>query len=181
MQIIIDIDNILWHFAPVFYEHLKQVNPLVPLPSHWTKWDFWKPYFTKEDFYRIVHTIHAKQLEFEPFPDAGEFLQTLKNYGFQITIASHRAPEHAFVTEKWLQKHGLVYDELHLSYDKTLLLNGNILAVVDDCPKVILAATEKNILAFTIDYPWVGCFKGNEKVFVADSLDKISQVIRNII
>jgi len=37
-------------------------------------------------------------------------------------------------TERWLRKHELVFDELHLSFDKTVLFD-KAAVVVDDAPQ----------------------------------------------
>ena len=88
---IIDIDNTLWDFATVLYERLcSRLGSIVPPPSEWHDWSFWKNFCGPETFYKTVREIHLEQDRFGIYPDAREFLQTLKSTGFQIIIASHR-------------------------------------------------------------------------------------------
>ena len=89
-----------------------------------------------------------------PYPEAKDFLINLKDNGYHITIASHRSPDYRKQTEKWLEKHGLVYDELHLSFHKTQLFTESTAVVVDDSPKVLEKAVENGVLAMGLLFPW---------------------------
>ncbi|MDP2752924.1 MAG: hypothetical protein Q8P40_00805 [Nitrospirota bacterium] len=113
---IIDIDNTLWHFCDALYEELRKINKNFPTPDSWTHWDLWEGYCTEDDFYNAVNAIHLNQHSDNhlTYPEAKDFLINLKENGYHITIASHRSPDYRKQTEKWLEKHGLVYDELHL-------------------------------------------------------------------
>ncbi len=151
--ILVDIDNTLWDFATVLYEKLRQLNHAVPPPEDWHCWDFWKGYMDASEFYRVVNEIHSRQEEFGIYPDAPEFLRNLKEFGYHITIASHRSEDNMVPTLKWLNRHNLVFDDLHLSYDKTILFP-RCLAVVDDSPHVLSKAVEKNLVATGLEFPW---------------------------
>ena len=153
---IVDIDNTLWHFCDVFYEQLRKINKSFPSPDKWTHWDIWQGYCSEADFYRAVNVIHANQHSdsYVPYPEAKDFLITLKENDYHITIASHRSPDHRKQTEKWLKTHGLVYDELHLSFHKTQLLDESPDVVVDDSPQVLEKAVEQGVMATGLLFPW---------------------------
>jgi hypothetical protein len=153
---IIDIDNTLWQFCDAFYEELRKLNKNFPTPENWTNWDLWEGYCTEQDFYQAVNAIYLMQDsdEFKPYPEAKGFLSTLRQNGYHITIASHRSPEFMTQTQRWLKRHGLIYDEIHLSYHKTKLFNTKTSVVVDDSPQVLEKAVENGAMATGLLFPW---------------------------
>jgi 5'(3')-deoxyribonucleotidase len=153
---VIDVDNTLWHFCDVLYERLKRINGSVPAPDGWTEWEFWERYCSKEDFLSVIEDIHLNQDDDEhlPYPEARDFLATLKKHDFYLIVASHRTPESREQTHRWLVKHDLVFDELHLSHDKTVLFEEDCRIVVDDAPSVLEKAAGKRIVASGLMFPW---------------------------
>ncbi len=150
---VIDIDNTLWDFASVLYDELIKINPNIPHPNDWYKWDFWIDYLDPKTFYEIISKIHKKQDIFGVYPDAKLFLSEIKKSGYKIIIASHREEESRIPTINWLNRNNLSFDELHLSFDKTVLLcSCNI--VVDDSPQILQKAAEEGILATGLEFPW---------------------------
>jgi hypothetical protein len=58
-------------------------------------------------------------------------------------------------TERWLQRIGMPYDDLHCSYDKVArCVELEIDVLVDDSPVNLAAANEAGIAAATIVHPW---------------------------
>lgn len=153
---IVDIDNTLWQFCDAFYEELKKVNADFPKPDNWTDWDIWEGYCSEQDFYKAVEAVHIKQDsdEFKPYPESKAFLSALRRHNYHITIASHRSPQFLRQTEAWFAKHGLVYDDMHLSYNKIQLINESTNVVVDDSPGVLEKAVERGALATGLLFPW---------------------------
>ena len=160
---IIDIDNTLWQFCDAFYEELRKINKNFPPPANWTHWDIWDGYCTEQEFHKAVNAIHLNQDSntFQPYPEAKNFLSALKQHDYHITIASHRSPEYMSQTERWLKKHGLLYDDIHLSYQKTRLFNNGIDVVVDDAPQVLERAVESGALATGLLFPWNRAYRDN--------------------
>lgn len=152
-KIAVDIDNTLWDFSPVFWERLQRIDPGIMPPADWTRWDFWENHVTKKQVYRAVKEIHLEQERFQPFDDAEPFLETLKERGFYIIIASHREAETHDATMRWLRANGLMYDEIHLSNDKSILFR-DLCAVVDDSPLVLDKAKEAGIVGVGLRRPW---------------------------
>jgi len=151
--VIVDIDNTLWDLASVLYERMRKVNPALTPPSEWHEFDLWKRYVSPRVFFSIIRDIHMDQGMFTPYPDAGPFLASLKEIGFHIVIASHRVKEALDATVRWLLTHNLVFDEIHLSYDKTVLFD-RCWGVVDDSPLTLYKAKKAGIVAAGLEMPW---------------------------
>lgn len=151
-RIIVDIDNTLWDFASVFYERLKKIAPTIPPMELWN-WDFYKDHLNIEDLYNIIDGIHKEQDLFQPFPSARWFLESLNERGFSLIIASHRQDDYRGATERFLQKHNLLYHELHLCRDKTVLFDKSC-ALVDDAPVLLDKAKQRGIICTGLRYPW---------------------------
>ena len=177
---IVDIDNTLWQFCDAFYEELRKVNKDFPTPDNWSRWDIWEGYCTEDVFYKAVNVIHASQDgdRYWPYPESKNFLETWAREGYHITIASHRSPEFMPQTKRWLEKHGLVHNELHLSFDKTSLLNELTTVVVDDSPDVLKKAVENGALATGLLFPWNRAYSGNGFRLCSDLDEVLEGIIR---
>jgi len=162
-KVVVDIDNTLWHFCDVLFERLQKINETIPPPDGWVEWDFWENYCSKEEFLGAIKDIHLNQDDDRhlPYPEAKDFLATLKEHDFHITIASHRTPDSIEETHRWLVKHELVFDEVHLSYDKTGLIDHDCHAVVDDAPHILEKAAERGVTAAGLLFPWNRDSKNN--------------------
>lgn len=159
---IVDIDNTLWQFSDAFYLELKKTNLNFPTPDQWSNLDAWERYCSEADFFTAINSIHHNQDrdEYQPYPESREFLSSLREHGFHITIASHRAPVTKLPTERWLMRHGLPYDDLHLSLDKTVLFP-KADVVVDDAPNTLKKAVECGALGTGLLFPWNRAYAGN--------------------
>ncbi len=153
---IVDIDNTLWQFCDAFHVVLLKINNTFPPPGTWKTWDIFDGYCSTDDFHDAINWVHAHQDrdDFVPYPEARNFLASLKANGYHVTIASHRLPEYREPTERWLDRHGLVYDELHLSHHKTDLFNASTSVVIDDAPQVLEKAVEAGAIATGLLFPW---------------------------
>lgn len=178
---IVDIDNTLWQFCDPFFEELRKINKDFPTPDLWTHWDIWENYCSNQDFHGAVNAIHFRQDSdnFEPYPEARGFLTELKQAGYHITIASHRLPEYMTQTESWLNKHGLVYDDIHLSHHKTRLFNANTNVVVDDAPEVLEKAVENGALATGLLFPWNKTYQNNGFRLLSNLDDILKEILRH--
>ncbi|MBA4418836.1 MAG: hypothetical protein C0392_13155 [Syntrophus sp. (in: bacteria)] len=153
LRIIVDIDNTLWSFAPVLYEYLSDAGFSIPSIKEWNEWQFWDNDMNKKTFYGILKQIHMRQEEFDPYEDAIFFLNSLKDRGFYILIASHREQETYDPTLQWLQKYKLPFDELHVLNDKSILFDGAF-GIVDDSPITLDKARRAGIVATGLLCPW---------------------------
>lgn len=152
-KIIVDIDNTLWDLAPVFFEYLQKYNPDIPVEDLKKGETRLKGYIPREDIYAVLKEIHMRQEEFQPYPGAKEFLSTLQEMGLHIVIASIRDEETREATERWLRKHGLSYDELHLSNDKSVLFR-DAWAIVDDSTWTLDKAAQAGIVRTGLANVW---------------------------
>jgi len=156
-RIIVDIDNTLWNLAPVLWEHLKVINPKMPGPSEWNYWDFWERYVTMKDLYQVLRNIHMQQDEYLPYSESKQFLESLKERNFYTIIASHREKKTYGATLKWLKQNGLLFDEIHLSHDKSVLF-AESWAIIDDSPITLDKAARAGIIRAGLSNPWnIGC------------------------
>jgi hypothetical protein len=152
-KLIVDIDNTLWDLAAVLYERMAKVNPVLPRPSEWREFDFWKRYLSPRTFYSLIRDIHMDQNMFTPYPDAGFFLASLKEMDFHIIIASHRQKGTLDATARWLQTNDLTFDEIHLSFDKTAVFD-DCWGIVDDSPFTLRKAEKAGIVGTGLQMPW---------------------------
>jgi phosphoglycolate phosphatase-like HAD superfamily hydrolase len=152
-KIIVDIDNTLWDLAPVFFEYLQKYNPEIPVEDLKRGETRLKGYIPREDLFRVLKEIHMRQGDFEPYTDAKEFLDAVKEMGLYIIIASIRDEETRVATEKWLRKYDLHYDELHLSNDKTVLFP-EAWAIVDDSTWTLDRAAQAGIVRTGLVNVW---------------------------
>jgi hypothetical protein len=155
-------------------------NNTFSTPDSWTHWDLWEGYCTENDFYNAVNAVHLNQHSDNhlPYPEAKDFLINLKDNGYHITIASHRSPDYRRQTEIWLEKHGLVHDELHLSFHKTQLFDTSTDVVVDVSPHVLGKAVDKGVMAVGLLFPWNREYADNG-FMLFNSLNEILEHILN--
>jgi FMN phosphatase YigB (HAD superfamily) len=106
-KIIIDIDNTLWDLSPELWSHLRKINPNMPPPSQWNRWESWEGHIPLKNLMQALRTIHMNQERYPPYPESQFFLNALKERDFYIIIASHRHKETLDPTVRWLNKHGL--------------------------------------------------------------------------
>jgi uncharacterized protein len=159
---IIDIDNTLWQFSDAFYLEIKKINGNFPTPDQWSTVNIWEGYCSVEDFIAAINSIHYNQDrdQYQPYPESQDFLSSLKEQGFHIILASHRVPVTRHPTERWLARHNLPYDELHLSLDKTILFP-KADVIVDDSPLTLEKAIESGMLGAGLLFPWNKAYAGN--------------------
>ena len=159
---IIDIDNTLWQFCDAFYAELRKINSAFPPVEAWTTWNFFEGWCSEEQFMGAVDAVHARQDSdaFRPYAEAKGFLRSLKQQGYRVVIASHRRPEMQGPTERWLRNHELEHDELHLSFDKTVLFR-DAAVVVDDAPHTLEKAVAHKAVGAGLLFPWNKAFAGN--------------------
>ncbi|MGM0420512.1 MAG: 5' nucleotidase, NT5C type [Bacillota bacterium] len=82
----------------------------------------------------------------EPFQEAIDFLQTLKQQGHKIILITARDEKFRQVTETWLKKHGFPFDKLYHAEDKApLAQKEDIKLFVDDNKDNAQAISEKGI------------------------------------
>lgn len=176
---IVDIDNTLWQFCDPLYKRLREINGDFPTVENWTDWNLWEGYCSAENFFGAVNAIHLNQDDDRhlPYTEAKGFLSSLRENGYHITIASHRSPDYRKQTERWLHRHGLVYDDLHLSFHKTRLFNASTHVVVDDAPQVLEKAAESGARAMGLLFPWNKQYSDNGFGLCANLTEVLSHIL----
>jgi len=179
---IIDIDNTLWQFCDAFYLELKRLNGNFPPTDQWTTFDFWEQYCSEEDLITAINSIHYDQDNdrYQPYPQSRGFLLSLKDRGYHIIIASHRQTDARQPTERWLARHQLVHDELHLSFDKTVLFDQAVV-VVDDAPHTLEKAVASGALGAGLVFPWNRAYAGNGFGLFQDLNDVLNYIINSAV
>jgi hypothetical protein len=178
---VIDIDNTLWQFCDAFYLELKKINRDFPSPDLWISPDFWKGYCSESDFMAAINHIHYNQdsEQYRPYPEARKFLKTLREYGCYTILASHRLADTRQPTENWLKRHELPYDELHLSFDKTVLFN-RAAVVVDDIAVTLEKAVECGALGTGLLFPWNSAYASNGFGLFHNLDDVLDYIIKSL-
>jgi hypothetical protein len=70
-------------------------------------------------------------------------------------VTSHRRPQTAAATARWLSQIGMPFDDLHCSFDKvSRCVELGIHVLVDDSPVNIVRARDAGMVAATILHPW---------------------------
>jgi len=108
----------------------------------------------------VVHCVeetHSDEniLAGVPYDDAVETVRGWHEAGHWIHVTSHRRPQTADATARWLREIGMPYDDLHCSFDKvSRCVELGIDVLVDDSPVNIARAREAGIVPATIVHPW---------------------------
>jgi hypothetical protein len=175
---VIDIDNTLWQFCDAFYRVLNKLYANFPPIDQWTTFDFWEEHCSEKEFIAAINSIHRDQDNdrYQPYPEARSFPQSLKEWGYYVIIASHRFQETRQPTERWLAQHQLAYDELHLSFEKSVLFD-KAAVVVDDAPHTLEKAVASGALAAGLLFPWNRAYAGNGYGLFRDLNDVLNYIL----
>ena len=155
MRLAIDIDSTLHPYWDQLAEVAKRRYGVdLPYDSQVT-WaiDRLEP----EQLKTIVDETHSPErvLAAEPYPGAVEAVTDWHRAGHFIHITSHRETTCQDVTERWLRRIRLPFDELYCSYDKIARCREiGIDVLIDDSPLNLQAAIDAGITAATLLHPW---------------------------
>jgi uncharacterized HAD superfamily protein len=154
-RIALDIDSTLHHYWDLL-DGLSQRHFGIALPyEEQLGWGIER--LEPAQVKRLIEESHSDEnIETaEPYPDAVETVRAWHAEGHWIHITSHRAERTRKATEKWLDRIGMPYDDLHCSWDKiTRCVELKIDVLVDDSPVNLEAAREHGIVGATIIHPW---------------------------
>jgi uncharacterized HAD superfamily protein len=154
-RIALDIDSTLHHYWDLL-DDLSQRHFGVPLPyEQQVGWGIHQ--LEQEQLRQLIAESHSDEnIETaEPYPEAVDTVQSWHEQGHWIHITSHRAERTRSATERWLERIGMPYDDLHCSYDKvTRCVELEIDVLVDDSPVNLENAREQGIVGATIVHPW---------------------------
>lgn len=152
--VIIDVDSTLVDFQTPLYNEIKRSGIDVPPPYRWFEWDTPKKAVNNNKlFYNMVDNVHRRMDRYTPFPLVKELFDWLKTRYF-VVIATHRNAKHEESLRDWLHSHQLYSDAVHISHDKTVLLNDDVEFIFDDHPRTIGKANSMGIWTFSLWYPY---------------------------
>jgi uncharacterized HAD superfamily protein len=164
-RIALDIDSTLHHYWDLLDELARQrFGIALPYESQKT-WAITQ--LEPEQLKQLVEETHAHDnvVDAEPYPGAVEAVRAWHDQGHWIHITSHRADSAREATEKWLERIGMPYDDLHCSYDKvTRCVELEIDVLVDDSPLNLTKAREQGITGATIIHPWNADLVGEDGI-----------------
>jgi hypothetical protein len=164
-KVALDIDSTLHHYWPLLAD-LAERRFGVALPyEHQTGWGITT--LDEDQVVALVAETHADEniLAAEPYPHAVETVQAWHDAGHWIHVTSHRTPSARNATERWLDRVGFPYDDLHCSYDKvTRCASLGIDILIDDSPVNLVRAREHGIAGATIIHPWNAALVENDGV-----------------
>lgn len=154
-RIALDIDSTLHHYWDLL-DSIARERFGVELPyDEQRDWGITK--LERAELVSAIEETHSEEniLAAEPYPGAVEVVTRWHEQGHWIHITSHRAVATREATERWLERIGMPYDDLHCSYDKiSRCVELEIDVLVDDSPVNLAAASEAGIVAATIVHPW---------------------------
>lgn len=157
----IDLDGVCYDFSASVREYLcntavTHLPDACPFPTRWEFYEDWG--LDLNGFLNACHDGVDAGIIFsygEPYPDTAEAFHRIKSAGHTIHIVTDRsfgtngASEAA--TRAWLDCHGLPFDSLTFSADKTIV---RIDAMVDDKLANYDALEAAGVDAYLLTRPW---------------------------
>lgn len=189
MRIGIDIDNTITDTVPILKQYCKKYNEEVVKRNlemnkegfatfnlyNWTK---------EEDMDFCIKYLEEVVLQAKVKENAREVIKKLKEEGNIIyIITARKKPEFSDpynITEKFLKKNGIVYDELFVgkTEKKQFCIDNKIDIMIDDEPQNINAISE-NIYVIAFDEIYnKSCF--GERVIKVNNWNQIYNIIKEM-
>jgi uncharacterized protein len=169
MRIAIDIDSTLHHYWDQLQVIAKRRFGLDLPYEHQVTWGISQ--LRPEQLQCCVEETHreAAVLAAEPYPGAVETVRAWHAAGHFIHVTSHRHSDAQSATERWLDRIGLPFDEVYLSFDKvTRCAEIGVDVLIDDSPVNLERAIAAGIVPATILHPWNRDLCATEDVVCAE-------------
>ena len=154
-KIALDIDSTLHHYWDLL-QRVARERYGVELPYEEQR-DWGITALERDAVIHCVEETHSDEniLAGVPYEGAVETVRGWHEQGHWIHVTSHRRPQTADATARWLEKIGMPVDDLHCSFDKvSRCVELGIHVLVDDSPANIARARDAGIVAATIVHPW---------------------------
>jgi uncharacterized HAD superfamily protein len=181
-RIALDIDSTLHHYWDLI-DDLSQRRFGVPLPYD-EQIDWGITQLEPTQVRELIAESHSDEhIETaEPYPHAVETVTAWHEEGHWIHITSHRAEQTRDATERWLNRIGMPYDDLHCSYDKvTRCVELDIDVLVDDSPANLENARRQGIVGATIVHPWNAELVGRDGIIGARDWRELSDLLKPVL
>jgi uncharacterized protein len=154
-RIALDIDSTLHHYWDLL-QRVARERYAVELPYEEQR-DWGITALERDAVVHCVEETHSDEniLAGVPYEGAVETVRGWHDQGHWIHVTSHRRPQTADATARWLEKIGMPVDDLHCSFDKvSRCIELGVHVLVDDSPANIARARDAGIVAATIIHPW---------------------------
>jgi hypothetical protein len=154
-RIALDIDSTLHHYWDLLQRVVRERYG-IELPYEEQR-DWGITALERDAVIHCVEETHSDEniLAGVPYEGAVEAVRDWHGQGHWIHVTSHRRPQTAEATARWLEQIGMPYDDLHCSFDKvTRCVELGVHVLVDDSPVNIARARDAGIVPATIVHPW---------------------------
>jgi uncharacterized protein len=182
MNIAIDIDSTLHHYWDQLSDAARRRFGITLPYEDQVTWGI--TLLRPEQVRACVRETHSDErvVAAEPYPGAVEAVSNWHDAGHFIHITSHRATTSQDVTERWLRRIGLPFDELYCSHDKiTRCREIGIDILIDDSPPNLQAAIDAGITAATILHPWNRELCETEDVIYGADWDELARNLEPVL
>lgn len=153
MRVGIDLDGVCYDFANSVRAYLNQPHPD---PERWEFYEDWG--LSLDDFLGVCHDGVDAGVIFshgDPYANVAEAFGILAAAGHSIHIVTDRSfgssGASAAATAAWLDRHGLRYDSLTFSADKTIV---KLDVMVDDKPANYVALEAAGVESYLLTRAW---------------------------
>jgi phosphoglycolate phosphatase-like HAD superfamily hydrolase len=182
MRVGIDLDGVCYDFAASLREYLCHTIGTHSLeectPAQ--RWEFYEDWgLDVSQFLAAFHDGVDAGVIFahgDPYPNVAEAFNVIKGAGHSIHIVTDRAMGQpgasAAATITWLERHGLPYESITFSGDKTV---AHLDVMVDDKPENYQALRAAGVDAYLLTRPWNKHVQGAQRVL---DLLHFAEVIR---
>jgi uncharacterized protein len=173
-KIALDIDSTLHHYWDLL-QRVARERYGVELPYEEQR-DWGITALERDAVVHCVEETHSDEniLAGVPYEGAVDTVRAWHERGHWIHVTSHRRPQTAEATSRWLEQIGMPFDDLHCSFDKvTRCAELGIHVLVDDSPRNIARALEAGIVPATIAHPWNEHLLGEDGVIVARDWEEL--------
>jgi uncharacterized protein len=167
-KIALDIDSTLHHYWDLL-QRVARERYGVELPYEEQR-DWGITALERDAVVHCVEETHSDEniLAGVPYDGAVDTVRAWHERGHWIHVTSHRRPQTAKATARWLEQIGMPFDDLHCSFDKvTRCEELGIHVLVDDSPRNIARALESGMVAATIIHPWNEHLVGEDGLIAA--------------
>ena len=152
MRIGIDCDGVLRDFIPDLINKIKETHPeyadKIGVPRSWD-WEEWLPFWTDEETEKYVFEDHFEELF---GPEASVIETSLKDWpvlkewakeqGHELILVSAQRKNCVELTKEWLQRWGIVFDEMHYTKEKWSI---DVDVLVDDSPEKLEKFEDRSV------------------------------------
>ena|GEM_PF-2796380 len=181
IHIVIDIDNTLLDGTTTHLKYCNLVSGKQIKKEQVTQFYIYHYYDWTIDDFNAVYDQYGMQMHDESLPleDAIEMIQLLKQK-HTITFMTARPEKYRAVTEAWMQRHQVPYDELIMTegkLDAFLAIQGDVL--IDDSPMYAEQFIKHELSMILVDYPYNGHLEGKH-IHRAKNWKEIYDIISQI-